>query len=96
MNRLDYLKFALNLKLYKKLDWLISAFSIISESSDKWKENPYEGRIVQEQFGTFYVNAEKELVKIGDLKPLTAPFAMLEDITVDALGSPLPKNQHPL
>ena len=95
MNRLDYLKFALNLKLYKKLDWLISAFSIISESSDKWKENPYEGRIVQEQFGTFYVNAEKELVKIGDLKPLTAPFAMLEDITVDASWIPTAKEPTP-
>ena len=95
MNRMDYLKYALNLKLYKKLEWLISAFSAISESSDKWKENPYEGRIVQEQFGTFFVGSTGELIKITDLKPKTAPYAMLEDITVDETWIPNAKGPIP-
>ncbi len=83
MKRLDYLKYALQLGLYRKLSWLISAFSVISEAADKWKEDPYEGRIVQEEYGSFFVNTNKELVKIEDTKPKTPIFGILEEITVD-------------
>lgn len=94
MKRFDYLKYALKLKLYKKLAWLLSLFSVISEASEKWKEDPYEGRIVQEEYGTYFVDPNQELVKIEDVKPRTPMFAMLEEITVD--NSWIPNAKEPV
>jgi hypothetical protein len=83
MNKLEFLKFALRNKVYRKQAWLISAFSVISEPTDKWKSDPYVGRIVQQPFGFFFVDQERNLVKIDDAKSGEPLFAMLDELEID-------------
>ena len=83
MNKFEYLKFALKNKVYRKQAWLISAFSIISEPNDAWKNDPYVARIVQAPFGIFFVDQERNLVKIVDAKVGEPLFGMLDELQID-------------
>lgn len=52
---------------YKKVAWMISAFSITREGPDDWKKDPYPYRIVFTPTGTFFVDPDnQELVKVED------------------------------
>lgn len=83
MKRLEFLKQILVWKSYKKAAWMISAFSIIRESEEAWKTDPYLGRIVSHPWGYSFVNENAELVKIDDAKVGNPIFAMLEEISID-------------
>ena len=77
----DVLRDGLKAGLYKRLDWFISLFATLRESEDRWKSEPYDGRIVMLDYGTFVVK-EQELVKIDDVKPMLPLFSMMEELMV--------------
>lgn len=84
MKRLEFLKLALQLGVFKKKAWMISAFSVIREPQDAWKQQPYTGRIVLEPWGWSFVNSEGVLEKLEDTKPNEPIFKMLEEISIDS------------
>lgn len=51
---------------YIKNHWIFSCFSLTYENENKWKEDPYPYRVVQNPLGFFYVNPENtsELIKL--------------------------------
>lgn len=57
---------AIKAKAYLKNHWIFSCFSLTYESENKWKENPYPYRVVQNPSGFFYVNPSNtsELLKL--------------------------------
>jgi hypothetical protein len=71
---------------------VFSAFSLISEGIDAWKDNAYNYRIVQTATGHFYVEDEK-LVPISDAKagepvlrfvdPILAPKGCIANVPAD-------------
>lgn len=83
MKKLDFLKQSLKWKCYRRTAWMISAFSVIRESEEKWKQDPYVGRIVSHPWGYSFVNEEKELVKIEDAKQNQPMFSMMDEIQID-------------
>jgi hypothetical protein len=82
MNKLQYLKFAINNNLYKKKTWMISAFAIIKENINN-KENIFLGSLVLESWGYSFYNEKQELVKIEDSIPNEPLFKFLDPITID-------------
>lgn len=82
MKRFDYLKLSLTIGNYKKLPWWMTAFGIVDEPAESWKQDPYEGRIVRESWGYSVVIAG-ELVKIEDANAKIPLFNMLDEVTVD-------------
>lgn len=83
MKKLDYLKLAITNKLYSRKLWMIMAFSVTKENSDKYKSEPYFGRLVTEAWGYSYVNLNGELEKIEDSKPNEPLFAFHDKLLVD-------------
>lgn len=83
MLKTEYFKSAMKAGLYKKLDWCIRAFSIISEAEDEWKKEAYAGRIVQHHTGYYIVNEELELVKIEDGVVGQPLYTFAEHLTID-------------
>lgn len=57
---------AIKAKTYLKNHWIFSCFSITFEPENKWKEDPYPYRVVQNPMGFFYVNPSNtsELIKL--------------------------------
>lgn len=82
MKRLEFLKLSLQLKNYKKSEWMYSAFSVTRQDENSWKSNPYEGRVVSQPWGHSVI-INNELVKIDDSKPNSALFSMGEEILID-------------
>lgn len=66
MNKRDFFLAALRAGLANKRAWVISAFAITNEAPDKWKQNPYQFRIVRTPTAVFFVNDIGELIKIDD------------------------------
>lgn len=68
MKKNDFFLAAMNNKLYDNASWVISAFALIKEDFNKWKEKPYAFRIVQTPTGMFYVDPEnlQNLIQIED------------------------------
>lgn len=62
MKAIDYLVYAFNKKLYKKVEWMLNAFTI-SEASDS---QPYPGKLVPGKTEYSFYNDQLELVKIED------------------------------
>jgi len=82
MNIEDYLKFAIDNNCYKRKDWIINAFSIVKESPDAYKADPFIGRIVQTPTGMFFVVDEVgTLEKIDNYKG-SDPLFRFKDIVV--------------
>lgn len=90
MNRIDYLRKALEAKNYRKQAWIITAFAITREGDAEYLQDPYPYRLVQKPTGFYYVdpNNNNELVKINDAKPDKPLFRFLERITVDKSFAP--------
>jgi len=90
----DYLKLTLSHEskngkhvcLYR--NWMISAFAIIQESPDAYQTDPYLYRIVQTPTGIMFVDADKQLVKIDDVKPGSPLFSFSEAIEADETWAP--------
>ena len=64
---------------YKKVAWMISAFSITREGPEDWKKDPYPYRIVFTPTGTFFVDPDnQELGKVEDAPVAEALYRFRE------------------
>lgn len=81
MKKFEMLRLGLQLGNYRKLSWYISLFSVLSEPEGKWKEDPYQYRIVMLDYGTFVV-VDGELQKIEDVAPKKPLFEIFEKLIV--------------
>lgn len=69
---------------YLKKTWFLTAFAIIQEGPEDWKQDPYLYRLVQSPSGISFVNSEQQLELIEDAKPGIPLFTFKEPIEVDA------------
>ena len=82
MKRIDYLKLAIKHRLYAKLKWIISAFSITKSK----KENPFPGQLVREEWGYSFKSFEVsnlEWIKIEDADPSKPLFSFKDTLIID-------------
>jgi len=81
---------AMNSGAYKKIAWIISAFSQINEGPDDYKKNPYPYRIVQTPAQVFFIDPENDnkLTPLEDCSIGEPPFAFKDEIDVQALTVP--------
>lgn len=82
MKRIDYLKLALQLKLYAKKAWLITAFSVTKASST---EN-YPGKLIPQPWGYTFVTEDGSIESIDDAAVDTTSvplFNFKDPITID-------------
>jgi hypothetical protein len=86
MKKLDFFLAAMDALEYRRKNWVISAFALIQESVDAWKENPYAYRIVQTPTGYFFVDPKNglQLTKIEDAKPGVPLFGIYERVSLKA------------
>jgi hypothetical protein len=83
MNKKNMFLAAMAANEYKRRAWVISAFSLINEAPDNYKNEIYPYRIVQTLTGHFYVNPDtNELSIIEDAKPGEPIYSMKEVVTV--------------
>jgi hypothetical protein len=80
MKKLEYLKLAIGLKLFTKMGWMISVFSVTKPHDGE----KYHGKIVPQDWGYSYVDVSGELVKIEDAPKGEPIFRFLDKIMVDA------------
>lgn len=83
MRAIDYLKLAIEQKMFYKKNWFIKVFSVTRPSAID------EGNLVyadlhRDEFGLLYVNEDNQLVKITDSKPNKPLFTFMDRITVDS------------
>lgn len=90
MKRLDYFLAAMAAGLYRKRDWVVTAFAVTQEGPDEYKKDPYPYRIVQTRSGTFYVNPENtsEILPLEEVAPNMPPFAKQDKVTLPAGALP--------
>lgn len=76
---------AMKAGLYKKVDWIISAFALTREAPDAWQKDPYPYRLVATPTGNFYVDPDtKELVMIEDSLPMQAVYRFKEKLVIQS------------
>ncbi len=73
---------AMKAGLYKKLAWLIGAFSIVNEAEATWQADKYPWRLVQLPSGNYVVNPDLSLELIEDAPVGQAIFEFQEDVLV--------------
>jgi hypothetical protein len=87
MDKWQYLKLALNHGCYRRIAWIISAFTVVQEAPEAYKQDPYPYRLVQSPTGYRYIspNDPSELVAITatDYTPGTPLFNFSETVAVD-------------
>ena len=82
MDKFTYFKAAMKEGLYKTKAWPISAFSLIREDPNKWKEDAKPYRLVQTPTGHFYVDPDnlENLLPIDKADPTKPLFTFRESI----------------
>ena len=80
MKKIDYLKLAIAEKLFMKMGWLISVFSVTKPHNGA----SYYGKIVPQEWGYSFVDHSGELTKIEDATKGEPLFKFLDPISVDA------------
>lgn len=60
MKKRDFFLRAMLAEEYKRVEWVISAFAVVDENPEAWKENPYPYRIVQTPTNFFFVDPENK------------------------------------
>lgn len=83
MKKLDYLKYAIQKKLYAKKAWMISMFSVFQEKDGAYQSDPYTGRLVSQPWGLSFVNDAGQLEKIDDSKTMEPLFKVDDRLMVD-------------
>ncbi len=81
---------AMKVKCYERKPWILSAFCMIRENIDEYKNDPYSYRIVSTPTGYFYCDPEKlgELVKVEDGVAGQPLFNIKEQVTIGANDVP--------
>lgn len=76
MDKFDFFILAMKAGMYKKVAWVITAFSKIQESPVEWKKDPYDYRIVQTPTGYLFVDPQNngELTLIEDIENPSLPL----------------------
>lgn len=84
MNKRDVFVNACKAGEYRRLAWVVTAFSLIQEGPDDWKKNPYPWRIVQTPAGFFYVSPDdiNKLLPIEDGNPKEPLYRAKEGIII--------------
>jgi hypothetical protein len=85
MNRHELFLAAMQALEFKRRAWVISAFALVRETPDAWKENPYPYRIVQTPTGHFYVSPDdtNKLVPIPGTKAGEPVLNLKEKVTIE-------------
>lgn len=83
MKKLDYLKYALQKKLYSKKAWMISMFSVFQEKDGAYQSDPYPGRLVSQPWGLSFINDTGQLEKIDGSKSMEPLFKADDRLIVD-------------
>lgn len=85
MKKLDYFKFAIRNRCYRKKAWVISAFSLVKEAPDAYLKNPYIGRLIQDPTGYKFCTGEPDrpLEVIEDAVGGQPLFGFKDKVTVD-------------
>ena len=85
MKKRDFYLKALALGAYLTTAWNIACYSLVAESPEDWKKNPYPFRLVQLPNAHYFVNPDntEELVLIEDSKPGQPLFVRNELIELD-------------
>lgn len=79
MKKLEYLKMAIGLKLFTKMGWLISVFSVTKPHDGE----KYTGKIVPQDWGYSFIDVNGELTKIEDAVKGEPLFKFLDKITIN-------------
>ncbi len=88
MLKRDLFKQAMFAGLFKKLAWIISAFSVVRESEQDWSKDKYECRIVQLTSGNYAVASDGALVLIEDA-PIGKPiFDFCDEVNITSADIP--------
>lgn len=82
MLRSEFFISAMKAGMFKKLNWVISAFAKVAEGENDWKKKPYAGRIVQHHTGTYFINEQSEMVKLEDTSDNSAPYKFKDKLTI--------------
>jgi hypothetical protein len=82
MNKRDYFLAALKAGCGRKRGWVISVFAVTDEGAERWKNDPYQFRIVRTPKAIFFVNQNKELEPIDDVDPTKPLFVRNEAISL--------------
>lgn len=83
MNKLELFLSAMRAQEYRRKAWVISAFALVAEAPDAWRQDPYQWRLVQTPAGHFFVN-EGQLEPIEGSKAGEPPFAVKEHVQLKA------------
>lgn len=87
MKRFDYFILSMRAELFRRPDWVVTAFAQVREDADAWKKDAYPYRLVQTPTGCMYVDPNNigQLLPIEDCPVGEAPFKAADRII-------LPKN----
>lgn len=75
---------AMKARCYRRVPWIITAFSITREAPDAWKEDPYPYRLVNSPVGYYFVNPQDatQLLKVEDGVAGQALYRFKEKLTI--------------
>ncbi len=84
MKPLEYLFFAISLGCYKKLQWIVSVFTVSVETESQAK-SLYPGKLIREPFGLFFYDEklEKKQIIIDSKDVNRALFHKYDKITIN-------------
>jgi hypothetical protein len=88
MNKLDYLKKALQASCGSRLAWIISAFCMTRESPEAYQENPYPFRLISAHAKYQYVTDKGQLETIDDSDTMQPLFAFKDKVVADPSWAP--------
>lgn len=88
MLKRDVFNKAMHAGLFKKLAWLIGAFSLVTEAADAWKSDQYPWRIVQLTSGNYAVTPTFELELIEDAPVGQPVYDFYDELIITAQDIP--------
>lgn len=88
MLKRDVFSNAMQAGLYKKLAWLITAFTQVEEDPDEWKKNPYPWRLVQLSSGIYFVDEQAQLQLIEDAAVGQRPYDQHDPVVLTSQDMP--------
>jgi hypothetical protein len=88
VRKADYFKTAMKAGMYKNLSWCVSAFSLVVEDEQAWKQDAHTGRLVRHHTGYYVVTEAKELALIEDGTPGQPLYRFDERLMLDIGDAP--------
>lgn len=80
MKRNEYLRLALQLNLFAKKAWIVTAFSITRDNPGA----PYPGKLIPQPWGYSFITSEGTEEKIEDIKAGEVMFRFKDRLTIDS------------